>query len=119
MIRDDRELLAELARLNTDLVPLAMRVMDGSAHAAEQAHFAHRLISAGERLQRRADAMNHPVIDGEILTGESLTLPTHTAEPHRESPVVHNTTSNPSPAGRGGRPGKSPPANRTLLPGGA
>ena len=26
MIREDRELLAELARLNTDVVPLAMRI---------------------------------------------------------------------------------------------
>ncbi len=33
MIRDDRELLAELARLNTDVVPLAMRIMDESVAA--------------------------------------------------------------------------------------
>src|SRR5918912_3022329 len=34
--REDRELLAELAQLNTDMVPLAMRVMDDSASSAEQ-----------------------------------------------------------------------------------
>ncbi len=118
MIRDDRELLAELARLNTDLVPLAMRVIDGSAHAAEQAHFAQRLIAAGERLQRRADEMNYPVIEGEILVEESLTLP-HTAEPHQKPPTARNTTSDPSPAGRGGRPGTAPSAYRTPLPGSA
>jgi hypothetical protein len=31
MIREDRELLAELARLNTAMAPLALRIMDGSA----------------------------------------------------------------------------------------
>lgn len=46
MIREDRELLTELARLNTDMAPFAMRVMDGSASAAEQAHYAQRLIAA-------------------------------------------------------------------------
>lgn len=36
MIRDDRELLAELAQLNATMVPLAMRIMDGAAGTAEQ-----------------------------------------------------------------------------------
>lgn len=31
MIREDRLLLAELGRLNTDVVPLAMRIMDERA----------------------------------------------------------------------------------------
>jgi hypothetical protein len=31
VIREDRLLLAELGRLNTDVVPLAMRIMDDSA----------------------------------------------------------------------------------------
>ena len=30
MIREDRELLAELGRLNSDVVPLAMKIMDES-----------------------------------------------------------------------------------------
>jgi hypothetical protein len=37
VIREDR-LLAELGRLNTDVVPLAMRIMDESATAEE--HYA-------------------------------------------------------------------------------
>lgn len=65
MIREDRELLAELARLNTDMAPFAMRVMDGSASANEQAHYAQRLIAAGEGLQRRADGIGVAVIEGE------------------------------------------------------
>jgi len=55
VIREDRELLAELARINGELAPLAMRIMDDSAGAAEQQHYAQRLIAAGERLQRRAE----------------------------------------------------------------
>ncbi|MGH3963384.1 MAG: hypothetical protein ACRDRY_09040 [Pseudonocardiaceae bacterium] len=44
MIREDRQLLAELARINTAMAPLAMRIMEGNASAAEQAHYARRLI---------------------------------------------------------------------------
>lgn len=84
MIREDRELLAELARLNTEMVPLAMRIMEASASADEQAHYAQRLIAAGERLRRRADATAGMVIEGEVLIGESLILPGRTTEPHRE-----------------------------------
>ncbi|MGH3937031.1 MAG: hypothetical protein ACRDTG_00110 [Pseudonocardiaceae bacterium] len=39
MIREDRELLAELARLNTDMPSLALRMMDGSASVREQVTF--------------------------------------------------------------------------------
>ncbi|MGH3815449.1 MAG: hypothetical protein ACRDUV_23865 [Pseudonocardiaceae bacterium] len=48
MIWEDRELLAELARLNSDMAPLAMRIMDSSASAAEQVHYAQWLIAVGE-----------------------------------------------------------------------
>lgn len=78
MIREDRELLAELARLNTAMAPLAMRVMDGSASAAEQRQYAQRLIAAGERLRRRADETAGAVIEGEVLANGPLTLPAHT-----------------------------------------
>lgn len=58
MIREDRELLAELAGINRDMAPFAIRVMDGSASIAEQAHYAQRLIAAGKRLQRRSQRDN-------------------------------------------------------------
>jgi len=47
--REDRELLAELARLNRDLAPLAMKIIDGSASTSEQQDYARRLIATGER----------------------------------------------------------------------
>ncbi|MGH3901169.1 MAG: hypothetical protein ACRDTA_23550 [Pseudonocardiaceae bacterium] len=55
MIREDRELLAELAQLNTAVAPLAMCIMDGTASAAEQQNFARRLIAVGERPGPRHD----------------------------------------------------------------
>ena len=79
VIREDRELLAELARVNGDMASLGMRIIDGSASAAEQAHYAPRLIAAGERLPRRADGRGGVVIEGDVLVNE-ITLPEHTVE---------------------------------------
>lgn len=45
MIREDRELLAELARLNTAMASLALRIMDGSASVVEQQDYAQSLIA--------------------------------------------------------------------------
>ncbi|MGH3798011.1 MAG: hypothetical protein ACRDSP_24405 [Pseudonocardiaceae bacterium] len=81
MIREDRELLAELALLNGDTPALALRVIDGSASVVEQEDYAQRLISAGRRLQRRADEMRCAVIAGEVEAEEPLALPAHTLEP--------------------------------------
>lgn len=85
MIREDRELLAELARLNTDMVALAMRILEHLASAEEQARYAQRLIAAGRRLQRRANGMGGAVIEGEVVpTNGPITTPELTTEPHRE-----------------------------------
>lgn len=84
MIREDRELLAELARLNIDMVTLGMRLMDDIASADEQAHYAQRLIAAGERLRRRAGKTAEVIIEGEVLTHGPRTLPELTGELHRE-----------------------------------
>ncbi|MGH3775651.1 MAG: hypothetical protein ACRDRR_07930 [Pseudonocardiaceae bacterium] len=81
MIREDRELLAELARVNRDVVPAAMRVMDDSATAEEQRELGDRLIAVGERLRRRGDGMNCAVVEGEVLGDVSLALPAHSVEP--------------------------------------
>lgn len=64
MIREDRLLLAELGRLNSDVVPLAMRIMDESATAEEHYAFAERLAAMARRLQLRAVHVGL-VIDGE------------------------------------------------------
>lgn len=83
MIRKDRELLAELARLNRSMAALCMRIMDGSASAAEQQEYAKGLIAAGERLrQRAANETSGVVIDGEVLADSALNLPGHTVEPY-------------------------------------
>ncbi len=84
MIREDRELLAELARLNSDMASLALRIMDGSASVTEQQHYAQRLIAVGQRLQRRADGMRGAVIEGEVVAGPT-TLAAHTVELDRKS----------------------------------
>lgn len=55
MIRQDRLLLAELGRLNTDVVPLAMRIMDESATVEEHYVFAERLEAMARLLQTRAE----------------------------------------------------------------
>ncbi|MGH3976444.1 MAG: hypothetical protein ACRDS9_24460 [Pseudonocardiaceae bacterium] len=65
MIREDRLLLVELGRLNTDVVPLAMRIMDESATAEEHYAFAERLAAMARRLQARAAHVGL-VIDGEV-----------------------------------------------------
>jgi hypothetical protein len=81
VIREDRELLAELARLNRAMASLALRIMDGSTSAGEQRDYAERLIAAGERLRCRADETNHPVIDGEVTGSGTPVFPEQTAEP--------------------------------------
>jgi hypothetical protein len=78
VIRDDRELRA---RLTTAMVPLAMRIRDGTASAAEQQTCAHRLMVAGERVRRPATGVRGAVIEGKVLLGGALTFPTHTVEP--------------------------------------
>ena len=113
MIREDRELLAELARLNTAMASLALRIMDGSASVAEQHNYAQRLIAAGERLQQRATETHHPVIEGQVLADVSVALPAHTAEPYGESGDASNATSILAPAGRGSRLVSAPFAYRT------
>ena len=75
MIREDRELLAELARLNTAMASLAMGIMDGSASAVEQHDYAQRLIVAGERMRKRANETAAVVVEGEVLGNGSLVLP--------------------------------------------
>ncbi|MGH3777559.1 MAG: hypothetical protein ACRDRR_17830 [Pseudonocardiaceae bacterium] len=84
MIREDRELLTELARLNRELAPLAMRMMEGSASTTEQQTHAERLIAIGERLKRRVEGTKETVIEGEVLTSGALALPVYTVEPHWE-----------------------------------
>jgi len=80
VIREDRELLAELARLNRAMPSFALRLMDGSADAPEQLRYAQQLIAAGKRLQRRAEGVIETTIEGEAVVGETTTFLAHTPE---------------------------------------
>ncbi len=63
---DDLKLLAELAALNSDVVPLAMSIMDGTVTVKEQHIFARRLITMATQLQARATGPW--VINGDAIT---------------------------------------------------
>lgn len=82
MIREDRLLLAELGRLNGDVAPLAMRIMDDSATAEEHYVFAERLVTMALRLQARGEHVGL-VIDGEITIAADQNL-------HRNADTVHH-----------------------------
>ncbi|MDQ3151884.1 MAG: hypothetical protein M3R63_09240 [Actinomycetota bacterium] len=84
MIREDRELLAELARLNGDMASMALHIMAGSAGSAEQQNYAQRLIAAGERLQRRAAGVGSVIIEGMGSADEPIALPARTVGLDRE-----------------------------------
>jgi hypothetical protein len=43
MNREDRELLAELRRLNSDVVPFAMKIMDESVTVTAEEQYTHLL----------------------------------------------------------------------------
>jgi hypothetical protein len=81
VIRDDRELLAELARVNSDVTPFAMRVMDESVTAEEQRELAERLIDIGERLRQRADQTERAV--ERHVVAEAMPE-AHSLGPHQE-----------------------------------
>jgi flagellar biosynthesis/type III secretory pathway chaperone len=72
--REDRSLVDELAILNRGRVPLAVSIsiMEDTGSAAEQVHYAGKLITTSKRLQRRADQMAGIVIDGEVLANRPL-----------------------------------------------
>ena len=84
MIPEDRKLLAELARLNGDMAPLALRIMDGSVDSVEQQNYAQRLIAAGQRLKQRAERAGGEVIEGMVLVEQSIAITDRTVEPDCE-----------------------------------
>ena len=88
MIREDRELLAELARINTAMASLALRMMDNSASPTEQQDFARRLIAVGERLWNRADKTTRAIIEGEVLESGSHMILDHVSSIHAQSAEI-------------------------------
>jgi hypothetical protein len=63
MRREDRLLLADLARVNTALPAFAQRVMDNTATPAEHRAVSDRVIALGQAIGERADTLT--VIDPE------------------------------------------------------
>ena len=57
MSPEDRELLAELARLNSDLVSLAMGVMEERLSSDEQHAVACRLVDLAEAIEARVQSV--------------------------------------------------------------
>ena len=67
MIREDRELLAELARLNKQLVTFAWGVMEARLSAAEHYAVASWLVDLAEAIQARARRQESGVVEGEVV----------------------------------------------------
>ena len=63
MRREDRLLLADLARVNAALPAFAQRVMDNTATPAEHRAVSDRVIALGQAIGERADTLT--VIDPE------------------------------------------------------
>ena len=57
MRREDRQLLAELAKINTALPAFAERVMDNTAAPAEHSAVADRLITLAQDIRTRIDTL--------------------------------------------------------------
>lgn len=84
MIREDREFLAELARLSTAMPSLAQQIMDGTASPTDRENYAQRLIVACEQLLQRVNANSGTVIEGQVLATRALALPVRTVEQRQE-----------------------------------
>lgn len=72
VIREDRILLTELARLNTAVPELAIRMMDGALSTEEQIAFGRWLLSMAEAIMQRAERSQAFVLDGQVLLETGL-----------------------------------------------
>ncbi|MGH4007648.1 MAG: hypothetical protein ACRDTH_05690 [Pseudonocardiaceae bacterium] len=116
MIREDRELLAELARINREMAALALRMMEGSASAAEQRSYARRLINVGEQLEQRAHKMENLVIDGLTLAADTIALRAGSAAVPVATPdsrLAAGEAGDPRRSAPGGQPGTNTRVNES------
>lgn len=63
VLREDRELLAHLALVNSDVPGIAVRLMNGQLPVDEQRAFARRLVDIAEALIIHADRRDHPILE--------------------------------------------------------
>ncbi len=86
MIREDRELLAELASLNTQLVTFAWGVLEDRLSFAEQHAVACRLVDLAEAIQARAQRQDTGVA-GEVVEDGGMPAETRRATGLRPPPT--------------------------------
>jgi hypothetical protein len=79
MMRDDRELLSDLAQVNTALPAFAGRVMDNTATPAEHGAVSDRLITLGQAIGERARKLTviNPEPDNTTNAGSQDLAATH------------------------------------------
>lgn len=63
MIRDERELLAELSRVNSDVVGFVLEFISGDLSTAAEKAFAYRLEAVAHQILRHAGTRDRVVLD--------------------------------------------------------
>ena len=81
MIPEDRELLAELARLNRQLVVFAWGVMDARLSAAEHHEVASWLVDLAEAIQARGQRQESGVVEGKVVENRGETSGSPPSDP--------------------------------------
>ena len=64
MLREERELLADLKRLCNDASVFALEFMAGDLSIVAEEAYAHRLVDVAEMMMHHANARKRLVIDG-------------------------------------------------------
>lgn len=67
MIREERELLAALMRVNTDVPAFVLAFMGNGLSADDERAFAHRLDDMAAKIRQHAATTQRLVIDGDTL----------------------------------------------------
>lgn len=96
MLREDRELLADLKRACNDAGPFVLQYLAGDLTTAAEEAYAQRLINIGERLISHAKTRTRLVLDHEstplILDAEPMLMTYSTRELPPTRQPDHNTS---------------------------
>ena len=66
MLRDERELLADLKRVCNDAALFALELMAGDLSIADEITYAHRLVDVAELIMNHANARKRLVINARV-----------------------------------------------------